>query len=64
MWDNFIIKYCEVDFLCVNSAPNWLGWTLLIGVGLLFSFCVLAMLGSSFESADNARRLKESAENT
>lgn len=58
-WNKFIIGYCKVDLLCVNNDPNWLGWFILIVLGLFFSFCLIAVVGSAFESADTNRRLKE-----
>ncbi len=40
-WVKFINGYCEVDFLCYNGEPNWLGWIPLIGIGTIVSLSIL-----------------------
>ena len=34
IWDEFINGYCKVEFLCYGGEPNWLGWVVMIGIGL------------------------------
>jgi len=30
MWDSFISKFCEAEFLCYQGDPNWVGWVVLV----------------------------------
>jgi len=44
-WNEFIISFCKVDFLCYNWETNWLGGVVLVigGVwlfGLAFTVIV------------------------
>ena len=35
LWNNFIVGFCKVEFLCDAREPNWLGWAVIVG-GFLF----------------------------
>ena len=30
-WDQFIVGFCKVDFVCWQGEPNWIGW-IFIGI--------------------------------
>ncbi len=30
MWDDFIVEFCKVEFLCYEGAPNWLGFVVTV----------------------------------
>jgi len=47
MWNRFIEEYCRVGFLCENNDPNWLGWVIIIFLGL----SGFAIVVTSFTSA-------------
>lgn len=38
-WTGFITGFCEVQFLCYEGHPNWLGWLI-----LLFGACIVAAM--------------------
>lgn len=29
MWQQFIDVFCEIQFLCDQGGPNWLGWAVM-----------------------------------
>lgn len=33
LWDKIIARFCEVEFLCYEGRPNWLGWGVLVFFG-------------------------------
>jgi membrane protein YqaA with SNARE-associated domain len=53
MFDNFIISFCKVQFLCYENEPNWLGLIVLLPlvliVGLIIVLCIGALFGGIFE---------------
>jgi len=50
--ENFIAKFCEVQFLCYQKSiyvapdPNWLGW-LVLGIGSLIAWFITWGVGFS-----------------
>ena len=40
MYDEFISGFCQVQFLCYEAEPNWLGWIVLTW-GALFGAAIL-----------------------
>lgn len=57
VWNKFIAGYCKVDFLCVNSDPNWLGWIPLIGIGIVVSLSIIGIILSAIEQEITIRKL-------
>lgn len=49
IWDDFITGFCEVDFVCYEGEPNWLGFIFLIpilwGVFLIIVWVIGQVLG-------------------
>jgi len=42
-WNNFIVGFCKVEFLCYAGEPNWLGWAVMV-FGLLFVMFIFARI--------------------
>ena len=45
-WDQFIVGFCKVDFVCWQGEPNWLGWILISILGLILLGIVTAVTTS------------------
>jgi len=41
----FYDLFCKIDSLCSNGGPNWLGWAVMVCVGLFLLYLVLKFLG-------------------
>ena len=55
-WDSFIEGFCKVSFVCWHGDPNWLGWILIIFLGVLLGiiclFLFITALVSIIEEVD------------
>ena len=45
MIDTILNTYCEVEFLCKNNSPNWIGFFIIFIITLLISFLDMISLG-------------------
>lgn len=52
-WDGFIAGFCEVQFLCFQGHPNWLGWIVLAVAGII-AFVALAIAWVVYEARTDA----------
>ena len=48
MFDNFIISFCKVQFLCYENEPNWLGLIVLFPLVIIFGLIIVFIFGGIF----------------
>ena len=49
VWDPFVTGFCKVQFLCYQGDPNWLGWIVIGGGGLMALGLFLGFIATLFK---------------
>ena len=55
MWDEFIVGFCKVEFLCYQGELNWLGWGIMGVVGLIVLYFILQFAYGFLMGLDESR---------
>ena len=49
MWEEFVAGFCEVEFLCHEGEPNWLGWITLV-IGAVTAIWLYVVVSDAFRN--------------
>ena len=56
LWNEFLIGFCKVDFVCWEDDPNWLGWIFIGIIGYLIFGFILTLLSSLYSAIFNSEK--------
>ena len=44
-WEQFLVGFCKVQFLCYDWQLNWLGWIVIVILGIVIFVLGIVVLG-------------------